>query len=48
MEALFVLGIALNLAKYSAPREVWSSLPGRMPYITIDSDKITKALEHQS
>jgi hypothetical protein len=48
MEALFVLGIALNLASYSAPREIWSILPGRMPYITIDSDKVAEVLELQS
>lgn len=41
MDSLFVLGIGAGLAKYPLPRDMWSILPGGMPYITIDS----KALE---
>lgn len=35
MEQLFCLGIGLKLAEYCAPREVWSVLPGGMPYIVV-------------
>jgi len=35
MEQLFVLGIALGLVEYQLPRELWSSLPGGMPYIVV-------------
>lgn len=37
MEQLFCLGIGLKLAEYCAPREVWSILPGGMPYIVVKS-----------
>ncbi len=36
MEALVVLGIASGFVKYPMPREMWSALPGGMPYIVID------------
>ncbi len=35
MEQLFLLGIALGLAEYQLPREMWPVLPGGMPYIVI-------------
>jgi hypothetical protein len=35
MEQLFQLGIALKLAKWQMPREMWSLFPGGMPYITV-------------
>jgi len=35
MEQLFQLGIALDLAKYLMPKEMWRALPGGMPYIVI-------------
>lgn len=35
MEQLFVLGIGLGLCEFQLPREVWSVLPGGMPYIGI-------------
>mgnify|MGYP000963997481 CR=1 FL=1 len=35
MEQLFSLGIALGLAEYQLPREMWPVLPGGMPYIVI-------------
>lgn len=34
-EALLVLGIGLGLAEYCAPRSMWGSLPGRVPYIAV-------------
>lgn len=35
MDQLFVLGIATGQAKYVLPREMWSALPGGMPYIVV-------------
>jgi hypothetical protein len=32
-ETLFVLASALGMAKFLAPKEMWSSLPGGMPYV---------------
>lgn len=34
-DALFMLGSALGLAKFTMPREMWRILPGSMPYITV-------------
>ena len=36
MEQLFVMGIALGKVKYSLPKEMWSILPGGMPYLVVD------------
>lgn len=35
MEQLFQLGIGLGLAKCLMPREMWSELPGGMPYYSV-------------
>ncbi len=35
MDQLFSLGIALGLAAYPLPRDMWDVLPGGMPYIII-------------
>lgn len=35
MEQLFCMAIGLKLAKYQFPRDLWKSLPGGMPYISI-------------
>ena len=35
MEQLFVLGMGLRLAKCLLPREMWSVLPGGMPYYSV-------------
>lgn len=35
MEQLFQLGIALGLAKWQLPRELWGALPGGMPYVVV-------------
>lgn len=35
MEQLFCLGIALGLARWQFPREIWKLLPGSMPYISV-------------
>ena len=35
MEQLFQLGIGLGLAKCLVPREMWSMLPGGMPYYSV-------------
>lgn len=37
MEQLFLLGIALGKVKCQLPREMWSVLPGGMPYYVINS-----------
>jgi hypothetical protein len=36
MEQLFCLGMAIDLVKYTLPREMWSIFPGSMPYMIID------------
>ena len=36
MEQLFSLGIGLKLASYCMPKEMWSILPGGMPYIVVE------------
>jgi hypothetical protein len=36
MEQLFVLAIGLGLAGWLLPREVWSALPGSVPYVVVD------------
>lgn len=36
MELLFTLGIAIGKAKCLLPRDMWSALPGGMPYYCID------------
>lgn len=35
MAILFGLGIAAGLAKWTLPKDMWSSFPGGMPYVTI-------------
>ncbi|MBQ8042634.1 MAG: hypothetical protein IJ272_00595 [Clostridia bacterium] len=35
MEALMALGIAIGKIEYMLPREVWSALPGGVPYIIL-------------
>ena len=37
VEELICLGIAIGMVGYSTPREMWSILPGGMPYIWIDT-----------
>lgn len=37
MDELFTLGIALGLAKWQMPREMWSMFPGGMPYVQIEA-----------
>ncbi len=36
MEQLFQLGIAIGKAEYQLPRDMWSTLPGGMPYLIIN------------
>jgi len=38
MEQLFALGSALKLVTYPMPREMWSMLPGGMPYVTVNEE----------
>ena len=35
MEQLMVLGVALGLASYMLPKDMWKALPGGMPYFSI-------------
>jgi hypothetical protein len=35
VEALLVLGIGLGLAEWLLPKEIWSALPGGMPYVVV-------------
>lgn len=36
-EALYALGSAAGMAKFCLPRAFWSSLPGGVPYIVVDT-----------
>ena len=36
MDKLFMLGIAAGKAKWLMPRELWSALPGGMPYVIVN------------
>ncbi len=36
MEALLCLGIAAGKARWQLPRELWSALPGGMPYVSVN------------
>ena len=35
MDQLFMLGIALGMAYYLLPRELWQAFPGGVPYVTV-------------
>jgi len=35
MEHLFVLGIALDFAAWTLPRDMWGIFPGQMPYVVV-------------
>ncbi len=35
MDQLFCLGMGIDKVQYQMPREMWSSLPGGMPYLAI-------------
>jgi hypothetical protein len=35
MGMLFALGIGVDLAAYTFPREMWNALPGGVPYVTV-------------
>ena len=37
MESLVVLGLAAGMASFCLPREVWSALPGGVPYVVFDT-----------
>ncbi len=41
MDKLFTLGFASGYAKCLLPREVWSALPGGMPYIVVLNERQT-------
>lgn len=36
MDKLFMLGIAAGQAQWLLPREMWSALPGGMPYVVVN------------
>lgn len=38
MERLFLLGLALGMVQEQLPREMWSVLPGGMPYYVVATD----------
>lgn len=38
VDELVCLGLAINKVKYCLPREVWSALPGGVPYFLIVED----------
>jgi hypothetical protein len=35
-ERLFALGIACGKARWLFPRQLWTSLPGGMPYVSVN------------
>ena len=37
MEELVALGIAAGMASYPMPRDMWSVLPGSMPYVSFNT-----------
>lgn len=37
MDSLIALGIAAGMAEFPLPREMWSILPGGVPYVTFDT-----------
>jgi hypothetical protein len=37
MDELVCLGIAIGKVRYCMPREVWTVLPGGVPYFTVDA-----------
>ena len=39
VENLILMSIGLGLMKYCAPREIWSALPGGMPYVQVIVEK---------
>jgi hypothetical protein len=43
MEQLFAMGLALGLVKECMPRELWSVLPGEMPYYMVVSQRSVAA-----
>ncbi len=40
MEQLFQLGIAIGKVEHQIPRELWSALPGGMPYLVLKMQSI--------
>ena len=38
MEELMVLGIAVGMVEYCAPRDMWPALPGGVPYLRIKEE----------
>ena len=43
MDQLFVLGIAIGKAEFLMPREMWSILPGGMPYLVVEDGQTEQA-----
>lgn len=41
MEVLVCLAQAVGLARYCLPKELWSSLPGGVPYITFNPEGVS-------
>ena len=39
-ESLLVIGIALGIAGYCAPKELWRILPGGLPYVWVDIEAV--------
>jgi hypothetical protein len=38
MEKLCILGLATNMMRWCAPRNLWAILPGGMPYLVVDTE----------
>ena len=48
VQSLCALGHALGLVEYSLPRQIWSALPGGMPYVTVRDDRFEDAPHAQT
>lgn len=42
VEALITMGMALNMVAFLLPHEMWSVLPGGVPYFIVDIDGVDK------
>lgn len=39
MQLNIPLGMGVGMARYCLPRELWTALPGSMPYVVFDTEK---------
>jgi hypothetical protein len=44
MESLICLGIAAGFVRYCLPRDLWTSLPGGLPYFVVLAPKPSESV----